>query len=260
MRWPCKGLSHWLNEALLPEQDDYFCLHRGIFVDDRPDGRQGFLRFGWVDPEPVMACHSDEYQCLIDGQPLRPGITHPLRLGMIIQAGHFLFNVVPVPDGALPLPDEPSLPELDMLLVHGGHYTPWQTPDRQTMAEHLQDDVLKQLGSEYKRYLLWGDQSRTLIARDVQQENRLPERDPYLDNVIESVKHKTMTECIFGEETLIERVLNELMAFNQAEIPDEPRPDILTALAPEHLSRIERRNVSDLLYRELYKMGLDSHL
>lgn len=188
---------------------------------------------------------------------------------MMIQAGHFKFKVVPYDDGEdLPVYSDPEskvdisdqLPELDNLVAHGGHYTTWQAADTEIIAETLQDDALKHLTHEYKRYLLWGDQSRAFINKEVQQETRLPARDAYLDNVMDSVKGKTMVECIFNEEALIERVIDELMTINQEEIPEEETQDILVALAPDNSSRIARRDVSELLYRELYKLGLDSRL
>ncbi|WP_148661037.1 TagK domain-containing protein [Serratia inhibens] len=260
MDWPRKGLHHRLREFLAPEQADFFCLQQGKFVNEKPEGRQGFLRFCWNAPDCVMVCHSDEYQGVIDFQHLQPGVAYPLRLGMVIQVGHFRFSVTPVSDSTLPLLGDSDLPDLDTLLMHGGHYTPWEAPDLSVIAEQIQGDVLKQLGSEYKRYLLWGDQSRNFISQDVQQENPLPAHDSYLEHVIKSSKNKTLSECIFNEGSLIERVLTELMSLDQAEIIEEKQPDILTALAPEHLSRIERWDVSELLYRELYKLGLDSHL
>ncbi|MGQ8775424.1 TagK domain-containing protein [Serratia sp. NA_112.1] len=260
MDWPWQGVNHRLREFLAPEQADFFCLRQGKFVDEKPEGRRGFLRFGWSDPDCVMTCHSDEYQSVIDFQHLQPGVAYPLRMGMVIQVGHFRFRVTSISESTPPLLDDPDLPDLDTLLMHGGHYTPWEVSDLSAITEKIQGDVLKQLGSEYKRYLLWGDQSRTFTSQDVQQKNSLPAHDSYLEHVIQSSKNKTLSECIFNEGSLIERVLTELMALDQAEIIEEKQPDILIELAPEHLSRIERWDVSELLYRELYKLGLDSHL
>lgn len=265
IRWPPTAQTYPLDELLTLERPYYFCLRQGVLGNDRPEDTQGFLHFYWVKSEPVMEYHSSEYICAINGQRLQPGACTPLRYGMVIQAGHFCLAVTPSASSDALLgasgaggefDKEGELPELDSLLAHGGHYTPWQ----EAVLEAAQDDVLKRLSFEYKRFLLWGEQSHELSQQEDQQENRLPARDSFLENVVESVKGKTMVECIFDEGSLIDRVLEELMAFNQAEITEDERPDLLTLLAPEHLVRIERSTVSELLYRELYKLGLDSHL
>ncbi|WP_431224282.1 TagK domain-containing protein [Serratia sp. L9] len=253
--WPPIAQTYPLDESLTLERAYCFCLQQGTLGNNCPEGGQGFLRFYWMKSEPVMEYHSNEYICSINGQRLQPGARTPLRYGTVIQAGHFCLKVIANDTGALP-DEQNEWPELDSLLTHGGHFTPWQD----TVMEGAQDDVLKRLSFEYKRFLLWGDQSREFLQQEDQQENLLPARDSFLDNVIETVKDKTMVECIFDEGSLIERVLEELMAFNQPEINEDEQPDLLTMLAPEHLARIERRTVSELLYRELYKLGLDSHL
>ncbi|WON77492.1 TagK domain-containing protein [Serratia sp. UGAL515B_01] len=270
INWPPTSQMYPVDESFTPEKAYYFCLQHGNFGLIRPAGAAGYLCFYWLRSELVMEYHSTEYICSVNSQPLLPGTRMPLRYGMAIQAGQFSLSVTPIaPLEEALAPDESrtefdaqeEFPELENLLSHGGHYTPWQAAMAiSDGAPSEEEDVLKQLSAEYKRFLLWGDQSRNFLNQDVQQENRLPARDPFLDNIMESVRDKTMVECILAEGSLIERVLEELVAFNQAEISEDEQPDLLSLLAPEHLARINRSAVSDLLYRELHKLGLDSHL
>ncbi|PKH20116.1 hypothetical protein CIG19_18360 [Enterobacterales bacterium CwR94] len=266
MNWPPTGLR-----LAIPEERDggrvmMFCMVTHTLLHELSEGQENYFCIWWNQCEPVMRVHSSTYTCLMDGRRLQPDMHYSLRLGSVIQAGMAAFSVVPALENTyhhqldqlgLATPEPSAVPPLEALLTHGGHHTPWQS---QVTRELHSDDVLKHLSAEYKRYLLWGDQSRAFVKQNTQLENRLPARDPYLDNVIDSVKDKTLVECIFNEGALIDRVLADLLAFNQEAIPEETQPDILTALAPENLSRIERREVSELLYRELYKLGLDSHL
>lgn len=257
--WPLHRFSERTN-VVESSETGFFCLEQGRFVKKQPDKKVGFLQLLWEKRGLEILFDSQEYQCLIDGCPLQTNTTKTLRLGMIVQAGQYRFSILPATDNIIEEVDNSSIPSLDELLMHGGFYTPWLAYEQQPNIQELGNDILKHLSREYRRYLLWGDQPQHFITQDSQEHNRLPERDNYLDNILESVKGKTISECIFDETTMIDRVLNELMTFDIEAVSEEELPDLLTAVAPENLSRIQRKDVSELMYRELYKLGLESHL
>lgn len=89
---------------------------------------------------------------------------------------------------------------------------------------------------------------------------KLSARDEYLDNIRERVKDKTLTECILDSGGLIDKVTKELSAINYLDTPDDDEKiDLLKALAPEHFIT-KKNSVPSLMFQELYKLGLDSHL
>ncbi|OON40178.1 hypothetical protein BTJ39_09790 [Izhakiella australiensis] len=237
----------------------YFILSKAGASLNTPTPGEDFLCFYWTDTALMMKNHCHEHVCLINGHIQRPDNVITLQSGVMVQAGTFRLSVT-MPDEDKPIlspdiiGDHKDLPELDEFLSHGGHYIPWDES-----AAH-QDDVLKKLAYEYKYFLLWGRNSQEDYENEEKDENYLPERDEFLDSVTDSVKDKTITECIFDNEHLINRVIDEIMSINQPEEPEEQPPDLLTALAPDNMSRIEKHSMPELLYRELYKLGLDSHL
>ncbi|EKS6740453.1 TagK domain-containing protein [Enterobacter ludwigii] len=255
--WPLKGESQKLNAEFLSE-GVLFCLAQGEFLKEYSEiCSTGGMLLVWEEGKPTLIFESSEYQCLVDGYFLEPKQRHPLRLGMVIQAGPYRFSVIPVSEDIV---EETSIPSLDELLTHGGYYTPWLVNDNELINKEKDEDVLKHLSGEYKRYLLWGEQLIHAERHENHESNKLPERDQFIENILENVKCKTVTECIFEDKTLINRVLGEILSSNQEFTYEDDRHDLLFAIAPENLQKIQRNEVSELQYRELYKLGLDSNL
>ncbi|MGV3346276.1 TagK domain-containing protein [Enterobacteriaceae bacterium LUAb1] len=268
--WPKLDRQMVLTESVTPEKAQYFCLETGEFLTAETALPGDALCFYWHYPEPVMINMCEEFVCSVDGQLLASHTQVPLRYNSKIQAGPFLITVkMARSEGVItPIKTEESLhwseeqepyelPEVETLLTHGGQYAGYLDE-----AETLQDqDVLKHLEFEYKRYLIWDEQGRNFMNKVHHEDLKLPANDTFLENITESVKDKTMTECIFDQGNLIERVIDELMAVNQLDISEEEEhPDLLALLAPEQIAKKEKRIISELVFKELYKLGLDSYL
>lgn len=212
----------------------------------------------------IVAAETRDYVCLVDGQPLEQGETQTLRNGSRIQAGPYLLQVFDDVSAArlTPLlPVEGDIPELTSLINHGGHYTPYRDAARYSSHSVNDNDPLKSLAQEYKHYLLWGEQQN--ISRGNEQQHNEPLRESFSDNmnIQDGIKNKTVTECVVENSVMMARIFKDLMIDAQ-DLPEdeEVSVELLRELAPEHLKPIEKRAVSELVYRELYKLGLDSHL
>ncbi|EOW7108323.1 TagK domain-containing protein, partial [Yersinia enterocolitica] len=60
---------------------------------------------------------------------------------------------------------------------------------------------------------------------------------------------------------LIEKVTKELSVIDYLDTSHhDEKVDLLKLLAPEHLTSKEKNSVPALVFQELYKLGLDSHL
>ncbi|PIJ48303.1 hypothetical protein BL250_17675 [Erwinia sp. OLTSP20] len=207
----------------------------------------------------IMENHCKQHVCLAEGKSIKTGHILTLKNGMTLQAGMFRLSITINDQDEDVCPTnfpgtDAELPELDDIILHGGQYIPW------VESESHQDDILKRLAYEYKHFLLWGSSNQDLYDVDGKDENFLPERDVFLDGITERVKDKTIPECIFNDENLINIILDDLMSVAQEENMDDSPPDLLTALAPENMERIDTHPLPELLYRELYKLGLESPL
>ncbi|CNH98968.1 Uncharacterised protein [Yersinia pekkanenii] len=155
-----------------------------------------------------------------------------------------------------------DLPEIEDILLHGGHYISYFDDISEVHAYDQQEpDILKRLELEYKRFLMWGEQGREFSEKDQQQATKLPANDGFLENIRECVKDKTLTECILDSGGLIDRVTKELSVIDYLETSHhEEKVDLLKVLAPEHIITKEKNSVPALVFQELHKLGLDSHL
>ncbi|HBZ17296.1 TagK domain-containing protein [Pantoea sp. NPDC088449] len=262
--WPELHNDITLDEHHQRDSPVWFSPSTGGFNDQAVEQEDQVIF--WLQQQQLMLCvEAHDYVCLIDGQPFENGTTRLLRGGMLIQIGHYLLKVIAPPADELAnslLPAEGDLPELELLINHGGHYTPYGDDAKQESHHAEEIDPLKSLTQEYKHYLLWGEQHHT--PRDVEKKNVYSKRERLSDNlnVNECLKNKTVSECVVEAEVMMERVFRELMIDHDDifETEQDIKIELLREIAPEHLKQIEKRVVSELLYRELYKMGLDSHL
>ncbi len=63
-------------------------------------------------------------------------------------------------------PGKTDLPEIEDILSHGGHYISYFDAVDETQSYDQQEpDILKRLEVEYKRFLLWGEQSREFLEK-----------------------------------------------------------------------------------------------
>lgn len=262
MNWPSCGLRFPIPEAASRERAAIFCLTQHAYVDLPAPGSEGQITLWWEQQDLLINVQTETYVALIDGRLLSQGETCRLQLGQQLQIGMLAFTVIAVDEGIATFIGQSTkgnqLPELTELLNHGGYYSPWHSEVKSVTDS---SDVLQSLRAEYKRYLLWGEQTQHYSSSPAHSESRLPEEDTYLEQMIDSVEDKTLAECILNsDKRLIERVITELMAIDYQEEPQPEPVDILNVLAPENFSSIARHQTSELLYRELYKLGLDSHL
>lgn len=253
--------------ALLPHHNVHqplcFDVITGQFSEQRlADASQTLF---WLRHQRLMiGAEAQEYVCRVEGQPLALGETLTLQVGARIQAGQFLLEVCddPAEDGISHLlPIDETIPDLASLINHGGHYTPYREAAGYVSEGLRDDDPLKSLAQEYKHYLLWGEQQN--IARDNQPHNTpAPERFSDSLHIQDEIKNKTVSECVIDNSVMMARIFKDLMIDAQ-DLPEDEAVisvELLRELAPEHLKQIEKRAVSELVYRELYKLGLDSHL
>lgn len=220
----------------------------------------------WLQHHQAMIrSDSSVYTLTLNGQLVEPGVIRQIHGGALLQIGHFRLEISKIAADELAttlLPIEEDIPELELLINYGGHYTPYSDEAQQGNPAPAHDDPLKSLTQEYKHYLLWGEQHH--IPRDVKPGSARTKPDRLSDtlNLHESVKNKTVSECVISADAMMERIFKELMIDQDdiLETDQEHKLELLRELAPEHLKQIEKRAVSELLYRELYKLGLDSHL
>lgn len=265
-----------LDKSIAAENAVYFSLETGEFSPHSMGDGHHEVRFYWHALEPKIVNHSCDFICLVNGKPLNVGECHLLSFGTEIQFGEFSIMAERVtaqqaedsfvdnllmPMGSAEL-GEIDLPAIEDLLSHGGHYISYfDAADEALLYGQQEPDVLKRLEMEYKRFLLWGEQSREFLEKDQQQTTKLSANDEFLDNIRDRVKDKTLTECILDSGGLIDKVTQELSLLNYFETPDDDEKiDLLKALAPEHIITKEKNSVPSLMFQELYKLGLDSHL
>jgi hypothetical protein len=268
-----------LDKSVTAENAIGFSLEKGELSLHSVDDGYHDLQFYWHFHEPLVVNHSSDFICLVNGKELDVGEHHLLSFGTEIQFGpvnitvdratsqqveesfaHNLFMLAESGEAG-----ETDLPEIEDILSHGGHYISYfDAVDETQEYGQREPDVLKQLEVEYKRFLLWGEQaqqSQEILVKDQPQVIKLSGRDEFLDNIRERVKDKTLTECILDSGGLIDKVTQELSIFNYLDTQDDDtRIDLLKELAPEHFITKEKNSVPSLMFQELYKLGLDSHL
>lgn len=259
-------------DTLNTENDTvFFCFASGEFVTQKPTTHLGYLSFFLQRVNVVLGCKSNEFQCYINGQPLQEQQNCALVFDMQIQAGHYLFYVMPDNQWDQISLEQQDIPELSDMLGYGGYYTAWDY-NSEFIETNENSDELRTLNSEYNRRLIWGEHPKSV--RPIAEANTLKvaEIDDYLDKVLDAAKEKTVSECIIDGKQSIDTIIESLpisdievtkYVLNDLERHDErlyEGGDILQILAPEELSSIERKYIADLTYSELKKTGLDSYI
>lgn len=276
LTWPRMSQQFQLNDAITENNAICFSMETGEFSPHSMGDAHNEVRFYRRSSTPMIINHSSDFICMVNGKELALGEHHPLSLGAEIKFGHFFISVKKatgqtasqnftdsqlIPE-QLSILEETELPEIEDILSHGGHYISYVDNTNETQAEELQGrDALKNLEQEYKRFLMWGEQGRTFSDKEQQQTTKLSANDAFLENIRESVKDKTLTECILDSGGLIERITKELDVIDYLDTSQsDEKVDLLKLLAPEHIITKEKSSVPALVFQELYKLGLDSHL
>ena len=261
--WPLPRINGDPQTDRLPEQTGYFCLISATFTTALSGGLYDVLYIERTSFSVVLTCHSQRYQCLVNDVALQPNEPVTLRPGMIIQAGQFLFSVKAMQRDTAPESMTNELIDVSSLLPHGGHYTGWHTANGEGNDLLDNDDILRQLNREYKYYLLWGEGDTSGKDKNKPRQDYVLKSDDELYHCIQQVKNQTVSECVLNTSTLGSRIIQELTDSTdmiEPEWEEESPPDILSVLAPEHLKRIKRSDISELTYSDLHKLGLYSHL
>lgn len=269
--WPNKQAVLSCDTLNAENETVYFCFESAEFVTQKPSSPLGYFSLNLRRLDIVFACVSDDFQCFINGQPLQERLTCNLVADMEIQAGHYVFEVVPAISSDDVVVGQQEPPALSELLSYGGYYTAWdQTAAVIEMNENF--DELRKLNSEFHRHLIWGDYQKSEQALSETNSIKVGNIDNYLENVLVSVKDKTVSDCIIEDKQSINTII-ESMPTADTEIsfdllyPQEKNDeksynglDILQILAPEELVGIERKFITDLTYSELKKAGIDSYI
>lgn len=276
LTWPRMSQQFQLHDAITEQNAICFSMEKGEFAPHSVGDGKNEIRFYRHSLASMIINHSNDFICMINGKELAPGEHSPLSLGAEIKFGHFVITAKKASgqtasksftDNRLVLEqisvlETTDLPEIEDILSHGGHYISYLDDVSETLAQELpEQDVLKNLELEYKRFLMWGEQGQKFSEKGQLQTTKLSANDGFLENIREYVQDKTLTECILDSGGLIERITKELSVIDYLETPqDEGKVDLLKLLAPEHIITKEKSSVPALVFQELYKLGLDSHL
>lgn len=190
-----------------------------------------------------------------------PDQPYPLRYGLTIQAGRYALQVAMAQNtNAAWLVDSTdawAVREVDALLARSVNYVDWQRPE----ATQADDDILKILESEYKRFLAWGEQRRDASSSPPPSRIRLKDTTADFAQLREQMKGKTLTECILGSSALMNQAL-EALAGLEADpgLFDTPHYDILKMVSPDARHIKETTRLPALTVREFHQPDLDSLL
>lgn len=190
-----------------------------------------------------------------------PDQPYPLRYGLAIQAGRYALQVAMAQNtNAAWLADSTdawAVREVDALLARSVNYVDWQRPE-ETQAD---DDILKILESEYKRFLAWGEQRRDASSSPPPSRIRLKDTTADFAQLREQMKGKTLTECILGSSALMNQALEGLAGLEaDPGLFDTPRYDILKMVSPDVQHIKETTRLPALTVREFHQPDLDSLL
>lgn len=276
LTWPRMSQQLQLDESVTHDKPVCFNIENGEFTPHSMGDGHDEVQFYWDVSQPMMVNHSHDMLCTINGTQLAPGEHHPLTLEAEIKFGYFVITTKQASQDAnsnqfidnltlLEQPsafDAPEVPAIEDILTHGGYYVSYLDD---LHADHVYGpqgpDILKSLELEYKRFLMWGEQGKPFSGSTAPQKSPLLANDGFLENVRDNVKNKTVTECILDSTGLIDKVTRQLNVIDGVEeSAHEERQDILKALAPEHILTKEQNSVPALVFQELYKLGLNSHL
>lgn len=272
MTWPTTGSAFTLNEAYSVDRPACFNVLSGRFDEAQPVDAAWFYL---TADGPVIFNTCQTVVCLVDGVEIAEGQRQLLKPGSVIQLGHFTFEILASTERAvqeallhslLDLQNDEenpgyTVPEIDAILPNGGHYTgDLRYFNDVPEADEAEPDVLKKLEVEYKKFLIWGEQNRNFFDKGAGLNNKLPGSDACFEAVREEMKARTLTECIIEAPSLIDKVWEELKIeeSDNSLLGEEEKTDILKALAPDNIASREKQPVPELVFQDLYKIGLDS--
>ncbi len=273
--WPVSRQPVTLQEGITADRAIVLEVSRGVFGPHSqvPEG-QDAVAFYWHLTRPVMRNFCVNAICLLDGVELRYGESQPLRIGSHLQIGHFKLEMSTEEADALTHQGfspfigaentwqaADKIPEVEEILPNGGSYINDLHYFNNVIAQRNSNDVLKMLEIEYKRFLIWQEQGRQYYDNVSNEAAYLIKTDNQFDRVNESLKEKTLTECIVDRSFLMEKVWPD---FENSGIPDdifveEEKIDLLKSLSPEHIVAKGTYQVPELVFRDFHKIGLDSH-
>ena len=273
--WPVSRQPVTLQEGITAEWAIALAVSRGVLGphSQLPEG-QDAVAFYWHLTRPVMRNFCVSAICLLDGVELCYGESQPLRVGSHLQIGHFKLEVTTeeadalTHQGVLPFIGAESarqaadnIPEVEEILPNGGSYINDLHYFNNVIAHRNSHDVLKVLEIEYKRFLIWQEQGRHYYDNVSNEAAYLIKTDNQFDRVKESLKEKTLTECIVDRPFLMEKVWPDFE--NSGVLDDifveEEKVDLLKSLSPEHIVAKGTYQVPELVFRDFHKIGLDSH-
>lgn len=159
-------------------------------------------------------------------------------------------------------PEEDNLPELEDILPNGGHdFNDLRYVSDVILANDPGVDILKSLAIEYKRFMLWNERDEKCHNGFSQQHPHTFRKDNHFDSINEDLKDKTLTECLLDQPFLMEKIWPELNcdAVDDNIFSTEEKIDILSSLLPDDIIRKSHQRVSEMILRDLYKVGLDSN-
>ncbi|NDJ56628.1 TagK domain-containing protein [Enterobacteriaceae bacterium 4M9] len=265
---PEGGQELILDEGIGSAREHYFHIDEGFFCSEF-SSTENYVVFSWGESGPELRNESSVSVCSCNGVLIPEGETMALQYNMDIQIGNYLFQTEvsssvslqkELVKGFCSSSSRDDFPELDDLLGEQSYYSGVEDEIYILNRDGVLDDELRRLRYEYKEYLQWGDQKRDFISQGIEHTVKLPANDAYLESVVNNVKDKTMTECILGQTSLIDRAMSEIGSDEQLNNDDEVRGDLLYLLAPEHVSRKEKKVLSETIYHELRKPELNSYL
>ncbi|ELY7393118.1 TagK domain-containing protein [Cronobacter universalis] len=256
LSWPENDAGITLNEQ---HNEAWLDIDRGAFSLTHTGRMRNSLGFSLRGAQPYMTLSGTDYVCLAGGDSLAPGQSYPLRYGLAIQAGRYALQVTMAKEtNAMWLTDDAdgwAAREVDAMLARSVRYVDWARPE-ETEAD---DDILKTLESEYKRFLAWGEQRRDTTPSPAPARLKYAAADFAL--LREQVQDKTLTECILGSLQLIARALEALSGLEpEPDAFDAPRYDILNLVAPDAQRIKAHTRLPALTVREFHQPDLDSLL
>ncbi|WP_312242468.1 TagK domain-containing protein [Pantoea sp.] len=270
--WPEQQHAFYLSEEYSVDKPLFFDMNLGGFITDKVSDNQETLFFYWNASGPVIYNNSQEYVCIVDQHSLNYQKAISLQAGMSIQAGAFkLITTSSEPaDLSAELFNDPVINPLkhermgkvEEILPKGGyHLLAIETMTINENEEVSDENILRSLELEYKKYLILDEQHRDNYSES-EQNFIVSGDDPLFEETRENLKGKTITECIFDSSALIEKVLEGLedaMTLEDFQQDDE-QGDLLRLLAPERVLACSKKKVSNLVYQDLYQPGLDSQI
>lgn len=275
MIWPDKHYRFKLDESHTSEARVGFNVIKGEFSDQhsaKPE--EDVVYFYWTLAGAAVFNTSDDYVCIIDGVSVEKNETRTLNLGSEIQIGHYNIQAV-MSEDTYSLEDmfymlngfdtERSnvlIPEIEGILPSGAHYIGDLNYANEIISHKIsEDDAIKPLENEYKKFLIWGHINNNLYDKETKRPHYIINDDGFFDASRSEMRSKTIMECILDAPSLIDKAWDELEVANLQDdvLYEEEKYEILMLLAPEKFTAKEKKVIPELAFQDLYKIGLDSH-